>query len=197
MKLLIIKGSYHKGGFIASLIDQVAEGFCQGQSDNEVKVIDLLDAKIEFCTGCKECGRNNQNESVGSCVNKDDVSQIINDMLDADRLVLASPVYYMGTTALMKRFIERTISLSYYPNNSYPRARNKANSKKKSGVIVSTDCPYPLNKIFLLSLYPMLLLKLVAKMAGFGKSKAFAASTNQEKYFIKRAYKLGKYLAEK
>ena len=44
----------------------------------------------------------------GVCVQKDDMSEILDAYKKADVLVLATPVYFHGVCAQMKTFIDRT-----------------------------------------------------------------------------------------
>ena len=44
----------------------------------------------------------------GTCVQKDDMAEILKLFQEADVLVLATPIYFYGITAQMKTFIDRT-----------------------------------------------------------------------------------------
>jgi len=196
MKLLIIKGSYHKHGFIAYLVEEVVKGYKSINEDNEVEIIDLLDANVKFCKGCYACVRDDKNKSIGKCVTDDDMTVILEKMLEANRLVLASPVYYAGLTALMKSFVERTFPFCFMEKDSFiPKYRLKAKKDKKGYAMVSTDCPSPWNDLFLLTIYPKLLLKAVLKIAQCGKRSAVALSPYQKEKAFKKAYKIGQKLA--
>lgn len=59
--------------------------------------------KIAGCLGCNACYRNG-----GTCVQKDDMTEIREKMLAADIIVLASPIYFYSMTAQMKAVIDRT-----------------------------------------------------------------------------------------
>ena len=59
--------------------------------------------KLSGCLGCNACYRNG-----GACVQKDDMEEIRAKMLDADIIVLASPIYFYSMTAQMKTLIDRT-----------------------------------------------------------------------------------------
>jgi len=198
MKLLVIQGSYHRDGATVALVRNVIEGFEITHPNNTVKIINLVDANINFCLGCLECGRNNPNMPVGECVQKDDMKEIMQSMLEADRLLLACPVYYFDVTAIMKRFIERTIAFCYYPKDAGPSYRNKPNKNKKAVAIVATGCPAPLNWLSLMTLHPLFLLRTVLKEAGFGTRKYLSASSVpvQLKGFEKRAHDLGAWLGK-
>jgi len=196
MKLLIINGSYHKEGNTSSMIESTIEGFKSIDENAIIERIDLVDKNINFCTGCKSCGRNDLNEPLGRCAQDDDAREIFQKMLGCDRIILASPIYYGGVTAIMKRLIERSIAFSLYPEKSGPKLRNKINSNKKGYVILSSDCPFPLNKIMLYTIYPNKILKLLMNEAGIKYMGNIACSTYQKKWFLQKAYRMGKNLAK-
>lgn len=102
-KVLIVKGSPRRNGNTS----RMADAFCQGakESGNQVKVLSLIDTKISDCVACNACQNGN------GCVQKDDMQEIYKDMMNADRIVFASPVYFYCWTSLMKRMIDRTYAL--------------------------------------------------------------------------------------
>lgn len=56
---------------------------------------------INYCKGC--LGR----VSSGECVIHDDMSGILEDMVDADVIVFASPIYFNTISGQMKTMIDR------------------------------------------------------------------------------------------
>lgn len=100
-KVLIISSSPRKNGNSQALCVQFAES--AKESGNQVHLIRLAEKKIEFCYACDGCMRNG-----GTCVQKDDMAEILNLFQEADVLVLATPIYFYGITAQMKVFIDRT-----------------------------------------------------------------------------------------
>ena len=193
MKLVIVKGTYHKDGYISSLVEEISKGFKSQNESNEVKIIDLLDAHIEFCGGCKNCGKKSTVGIIGDCPKKDDMHGILEELLATDRVVLASPIYYFTMTALMKRFVERTIALADY-ENSWPTQRAKINKEKNGAVIVSSDCPTPINQIIGITRSAISISKLVLKLFGCGKIISVATSASQAQSGKTKAYKLGQQL---
>jgi multimeric flavodoxin WrbA len=76
----------------------------------EVDLIDLSDLQIVPCTACESCSLD------GTCVFADDFSAAYDRMLDADGLVLASPVYVDNVSGQMKVFIDRLADAIHYQN---------------------------------------------------------------------------------
>ena len=88
--------------------DRLAEAFVRGaeSAGNKVTLFRAADMKIGGCTGCAHCF-----EHPGTCVQKDDMTAILEALKTADALVLASPVYFWSVTAQLKLAIDRTYAL--------------------------------------------------------------------------------------
>ena len=84
-KVLILSGSPRKGGNSDILCDE----FLRGAQD----------------AGCYYCSTHG-----GACVHKDDMADILQKMIDADVIVLASPVYFYSISAQLKAVIDRTVA---------------------------------------------------------------------------------------
>ena len=64
--------------------------------------------KINDCLGCFSCWV----KDLGRCVQKDDMAEeLFARYLEADIVVLATPIYHLTMNARMKRFIERTMPM--------------------------------------------------------------------------------------
>lgn len=101
-KILVLSGSPRKGGNSDLLCDEFMRG--SQKSDNEVEKIFLRDKKIEYCTACYYC-----RDTGKGCAIKDDMTEILDKMLEADVIVMASPVYFYSIDAQMKTVIDRTV----------------------------------------------------------------------------------------
>ena len=102
-KVLILSGSPRKGGNSDLLCDEFMRG--AQESGNEVEKIRVAEKNVAPCKGCYYCKR-----SGGQCVSKDDMGEIVQKMIDADVLVLASPVYFYSVDAQLKAVIDRTVA---------------------------------------------------------------------------------------
>ncbi|MCX6992352.1 MAG: flavodoxin family protein [Kiritimatiellaeota bacterium] len=67
-----------------------------------VEMVDLSEARIEFCRACEACHQK------PGCVLHDDANSILANVLNADGLVLASPVYLNQVTAQLKAVLDRS-----------------------------------------------------------------------------------------
>lgn len=118
---IAVVGSPRRGGNTELLVDYLIE---------ELKVKNIRTDKfilnsrnISACTGCEQCMK------TGTCIIKDDVSCLIDEMKDADGLILASPSYNYNVTAQMKSFLDRTFCL-----NDYSEYKSRLSPGKKAVV---------------------------------------------------------------
>jgi len=71
-------------------------------SGHEVIVRRLSALKVAPCLDCTYCFTHD-----GVCIQKDDMNDILQDLNQADLLVLASPIYWFDISAQTKCFIDR------------------------------------------------------------------------------------------
>ena len=102
MKIVILQGSPNINGSTNLLVEAFTKGAVE--SDHEVKRIDISKMNINNCTGCVSCGYE------GPCIFKDDNEIIKKEILSSDMLVFATPLYYYGFTAQLKKVIDRFCS---------------------------------------------------------------------------------------
>ena len=75
------------------------------QAGNSVEKIRVTDKKIGYCRACYFC-----RDHAGECAIKDDMAEVLQKMIDADVIVLASPVYFYSIDAQLKAVIDRTVA---------------------------------------------------------------------------------------
>lgn len=102
--ILILSSSPRKGGNSDTLCDE----FLRGAHDagHAVEKIFLKDKKINYCTGCSTCSLHGK-----PCPQRDDMAAILDKMLAADIIVMATPVYFYTMSAQMKTLIDRCCGL--------------------------------------------------------------------------------------
>ena len=83
--------------------EALAKSFADGASyaGNDVEFITLRGKHLGFCKGCLAC------QQTGNCVIKDDVTEIMDKVIDADIVVWATPIYYYEMSGQMKVLIDR------------------------------------------------------------------------------------------
>ena len=102
-KVLILSGSPRKGGNSDMLCDEFMRG--AKEAGHDVEKIRVSEKKIGYCTGCYYCQK-----SGGVCAIKDDMAEVLQKMINADVIVLASPVYFYSIDAQLKALIDRTVA---------------------------------------------------------------------------------------
>lgn len=100
-QVLIISASPRKQGNSDVLCDRFAQG--AKERGNTVEKIFLAQKHIGYCRGCGICNTTHQ------CPQKDDMAEILDKMVKADVIVLATPVYFYSMDGQMKTFIDRTV----------------------------------------------------------------------------------------
>jgi multimeric flavodoxin WrbA len=107
MKIVSIISSYRKNGNTARLVGLVEEELqstANVLSDSlEIETIFLGHIGIELCRGCRLCFDNGES----MCPLKDEVLSIRDKIVEADGLILASPVYVEDINGIMKNWIDR------------------------------------------------------------------------------------------
>lgn len=99
-KVVVLSGSPRKGGNSDTLCDQFVIG--AQEAGHETEKIFLRDRQVHYCTGCGTC----YNEGKG-CPQKDDAHEIVKKMIEADVIVMATPVYFYTMDAQLKTLIDR------------------------------------------------------------------------------------------
>ncbi|MBO4932509.1 MAG: flavodoxin family protein [Clostridia bacterium] len=92
--VLILSGSPRKNGNSDILCDEFARG--AAEAGNNVEKIRVAEKNIGFCRACYAC------RGTGVCTIKDDMAEVLQKMIDADVLVLASPVYFYSIDAQLR-----------------------------------------------------------------------------------------------
>ncbi len=122
MKVVAFNGSARKNGNTAILIKKVLSVL--KKEGIETELIQLAGQQIHGCSACTSC-KTSKNKQ---CIIKDDkVNQYIQKMIDADGIILGSPVYFSMMTPEMKALIDRA---------GYVARANQHMFKRKVGAAV-------------------------------------------------------------
>lgn len=100
MKVVAFNGSPRKEGNTEQCLKIVEKELnAQGIELEIIQVGNL----VKGCCACNYC----LNTGSGHCAQKDEVNEWIDKMVEADGIILASPVYYGGIAGGMKCFLDR------------------------------------------------------------------------------------------
>jgi len=114
-KILAVVGSPRKGGNTDLLVSQIAEG--ARAADAQVELVRLGEVQIRECDGCHACWKGRP------CSKKDDMLAIYPRIAASEIIILGTPVYWYGPTALMKGFIDRFVYFNCEANRSMIRGK--------------------------------------------------------------------------
>lgn len=101
-RVLILSSSPRANGNSNALCDEFARGAAEAR--HTVEKVALAEKNIHYCQACYGC------RSAGECVQNDDMAPILDQMMAADVIVLATPVYFHTMCAQLKTAIDRTVA---------------------------------------------------------------------------------------
>ena len=107
MKILVLNGSPKKEKSDTLCITRAFLEGMQQAEDQQVNILHAIDRHIEYCTGCFTCMHNG-----GTCIHKDDMKAILEEILDSGLLIFSFPLYCYGMPAPLKAIIDRILPLS-------------------------------------------------------------------------------------
>ena len=131
MKVVAINGSPRKGGNCAQMLDVLGRVL-----ENEGIEFEVCQpgAKVHPCMACYHCLDN----GTLRCVQDDDgVNEIIEKCIEADGIVLASPVYHGGIAGGMKCVLDRLILAAGCGMETYQQLLGTINTMEM--VLVTSD----------------------------------------------------------
>lgn len=125
-KVCILNGSPRANGNTKALVESFIRG-AEG-SGNEVVCFDLQKMNINGCLGCCRGGKDGKSP----CVQKDDMDKIYPAYMEADVVVLASPMYYWGISGQLKCAFDRLFAVAEL-------TPDYANPKKECALIMAAE----------------------------------------------------------
>jgi multimeric flavodoxin WrbA len=111
-RVVAVNGSPHEGfGNTSQMLAMLGENL--SLEGLELEEIFLSQHQIGFCTGCATC------LETGGCWLRDDYKSVVRSVLEADAVILASPVYFFNVTAQMKTFLDRSLGYGHRPRRDW------------------------------------------------------------------------------
>jgi len=101
MKIVAVLGSPRLNGNSAAIAGRFLD--TAGNLGAETQSFALNTLSYRGCQACMTCKKR-----LETCVLKDDLTEVLEAVREADVIVLATPVYYGDVTGQMKLFIDRT-----------------------------------------------------------------------------------------
>ena len=113
---MIVDGGPRKTFNTASMLQKFAEGAMSVSEQIEVKTVRLYGMNYKGCMSCMACKIKGKASNV--CKFKDALTHILEEIAQADGLVLGSPIYFGDVTAQMRAFLER-LAFPWLSYNDY------------------------------------------------------------------------------
>ena len=107
MKIVGILGSSRREGNSDILLDLALQE--AKEHGARISKIPLSGKTIAPCNGCQKCVK------TGKCVIKDDMETVYREMLEAEGIIWATPVYFWSMSGQAKTVMDRTYALTF-PN---------------------------------------------------------------------------------
>jgi multimeric flavodoxin WrbA len=183
MKVVAFNGSGRKDGNTAMLICRVlsvleAEGI-------ETELIQLAGEHIRGCNACRTCFSTKNNRCV---IEGDKVNAYIQKMVEADGVILGSPVYFSMMSPELKALIDRAGYVALANDYLFKRKVGAAVvAVRRAGAIPTFDA---INHFFLIS--QMIIPSSTYWNVGFGRKKGDVAGDEEG---LKTMENLGKNMA--
>lgn len=134
MKVYAINGSPRKNNNTGTLLKKALEGVKFSNKEVETEIINLYDYKF---TGCKSCFACKLIGGNAKCALKDDMTEILEKLSQADGIIFGSPIYLHSITSQLKALLERLI----FPNLSYEDGLSLAEKKMPTAFIYTMGMP--------------------------------------------------------
>ena len=115
-KIIIIDGGSRKNFNTASMLQKFAEGASSVSSEIEVKTVHLYALDYKGCMSCMACKM--KGKASNECKFKDALTPMLEEIAEADGLVLGSPIYFGDVTGQMRTFLER-LAFPWLSYNDY------------------------------------------------------------------------------
>ena len=175
MKIVVLTGSPRRNGNTNHLAGQFIKG--AEEAGHEVYRFDCAQRKVSSCIACNRCGMN------GQCIFNDDFEELRPQLVAADMVVFATPMYYFGFSSQLKAVIDRFYALN---------GQIKGNAKQSALLMAYADTA-PEEAEPMLSHYHTLLRYLGWKDSGTVVAAGMwpAGAVNGSKY-SRDAYELGR-----
>jgi multimeric flavodoxin WrbA len=99
LKIIAFNGSPRPGGNIEVLLNEALKPL--QEAGHDIRVFKLNSMNIKPCQDCGGC------VDTGICIHKDAMTEIYDAIREADRVILASPIFFYSLSAQTKAMVDR------------------------------------------------------------------------------------------
>ena len=139
-KVIVLNASPRKNFNTAQMLKEAQKG--AESVGAEVEYFNLYDYNFLGCRSCFACQRKGSTTE-GICAIKDDIRPILEKCINADAIIIGSPVYFSYPTGVFRSFTERLL----FANHTYMVDRENGGLKRRldrtipTGIIYTMNCP--------------------------------------------------------
>ena len=130
-----------KKGNTNILTEAFLGGIEKSRKDISITRVFTNELNIKDCSGCFSCW----NKTPGKCIFNDDMETVLENYIEADIIIYATPLYHFGMTAQLKRLIERTLPINkpYMVKIGNQYIHPSRYEKKEQKHILISNCGFP------------------------------------------------------
>jgi len=139
MKVIGINASPRNRANTQTLVEAVLEGAAENGAGT--RLVNLRELTIHGCLGCEGCKKH-----LGKCVQKDDLTTLLQDMTRYDAIVMGTPVYWYHVSAQFKMLVDRLYCFFEFgenPDTGEQTSHSAFPRGKKLLFIISRGDPEP------------------------------------------------------
>ena len=132
MKVIAFNGSPRKNFNTATLLRNALEGAAEAGA--ETVLVHLYDMSFSGCRSCLAC-KSRSRPRTGRCVLRDAITPHIEESLNADVILLGSPIYFYTESSSMRAFMERLL----FPITRYEKERSLLKKNIKTALFYTMN----------------------------------------------------------
>ena len=136
--MIILNASPRKNFNTAKLLKEAQRG--AESVGAEVEYFNLYDYNFLGCRSCFACQRKGSTTE-GVCAIRDDIKPILEKCINADAIIIGSPVYFSYPTGVFRSFTERLL----FANHTYMVDKDHGGLKRRLDKIIPTGVIYTMN----------------------------------------------------
>ena len=143
MNILAISGAANKSRNTATMLKSAFDG-AMSAPGAAGEIVYLYDLSFKGCIGCHSC-KLLEESKFARCAVKDDLTPVLQKAIDADVLLISSPIYFSDITGETRSFLERYL----FPGITYNKDHGTTYPKRpKVGWVFTMNAPGDVYKDF-------------------------------------------------
>ena len=139
-KVIVLNGSPRKNFNTAKLLKEAQKG--AESVGAVVEYFNLYEYNFLGCRSCFACQRKGSTTE-GVCAINDDIKPILEKCINADAIIIGTPVYFSYPTGVFRSFVERLMfaNHTYMVDKEHGGLQRRLDKVIPTGVIFTMNCP--------------------------------------------------------